>query len=278
MADVGIERLIGDVSVEGLRAGAMEMAVWIFWGVIILGFLAFAYMKYMDKKVYKYPVRIFRRRNNGLVRETNTFGGYVKNAKLTYFMIKMGKFKKKKLNKIPLSELMDEDNRIYFWQVSPDAPLIQTKRSFVIEKVMAQNENYKEPTLEEYDKLINEKIIELKKEEYYKETDEDEVKKIARQIINEKIENERNELIDVTIPTYTPIPSDIQQQAMMDIANYRNTLGVDVNKQFAYFIMGVIAIIILGIIIFYIAMNKGDIPIITQLIPLMFFKRKKRNK
>jgi len=62
---------------------------------------------------------------------------------------------------------------------------------------------------------------------------------------------------------------------MADINNYRNTLGVDVNKQFAYFVTGIIALVIIAVVLFYIAANGGDIPIITELMPLLFFKFKK---
>jgi len=67
--------------------------VWVIWGVIIIAVLAFIWMKYQDKKVYIYPVRIHRQRNNGMVKEMNTFGGYIKKGQITQFVIKMTRFK-----------------------------------------------------------------------------------------------------------------------------------------------------------------------------------------
>jgi hypothetical protein len=43
-------------------------------------------------------------------------------------------------------------------------------------------------------------------------------------------------------------------------------MGVDVNKQFAYFVMGIIGLVVVGVIVFYIAVNKGDLPILTKMV------------
>lgn len=273
-----VSDVLGDFTPDALRSGFQDIAVWVIWGLLIIGVLVFIWLKYQDKKIYIYPVRIFRQRRNGMVKEQNTFGGYIKKAGITQFIIKVGKFKKKNMDKIPLSEHMDEDNRVYYWQLSPESPLVQTKREFRLERIFVPNEEFIEPSLDQIEYKITKKIEELKTESNYKDTNDEILRDIATDIVKEELNEERNKLTDITIPVYTPIPTDLKQQAMMDISTYKQVLGVDVNKQFAYFIMGVIALVILGTIIFYIAINKGDIPILTEFIPLLFFRRKSKKK
>jgi len=273
MAD--ISNLVGDWSISSIKGGVMDIAVYVIWGLVILGVVIFAWKKYQDKKIYMYPVRIFRQRRNGMVKEQNTFGGYIKKGKITQFIIKIGKFKKKAMDRIPLSEHMDEDNRVYYWQLSPESPLVQVRRKFEVEPIWVPNENFIEPTNEQIEYEVNNEYERIKDSEDFKEVKEEKLKNIARSKILQGIEIERNKLIEITTPTYMPIHTDLKQQAMMDIASYKQVLGVDVNKQFAYFIAGVIALIILGIIIFYIAVNKGDVPILTQLLPLAFLRKKR---
>jgi hypothetical protein len=176
----------------------------------------------------------------------------------------MGRFKKKPTDKLPLSEYMDEENRVYYWQVSPESPLIQVKRDFKIEQILVPNDKFIEPTKEEVEIAVNNTLINLKLKNEYKELTDEEKIILAKNLVEEYIEQQKQTPIDITKPTYTPVPTDLKQQALSDINNYKNTLGVDVNKQFAYFIIGVIAIVILGIIVFYIAVNKGDLPILTK--------------
>lgn len=264
MAEVGIDKLIGNVSVASVKAGIYDMAYWIIWGVIGLVVLVFAYLKYQDKKIFIYPVRIFRQRANGLVKELNVWGGYIKKGSMTNFTLKMSTFKKKVMDKLPLSELMDEDNRVYYWQVSPDAPLIQVKKEFVIEQILVPDEKFIEPTKDDRENLFKTYLVSISKEEEYKDLTKEQKEGLALQFVEDEISARRNKLIDITKPTYSPVPTDTKQMAMAEISNYRATLGVDVNKQMAYFITGVIALVILGTIIFYIAVNQGDIPILTK--------------
>jgi hypothetical protein len=275
MAEAGVSKLLGEFSADSLRSGALDVAQYVIWGVLILGVAIFAYLKWQDKKVFIYNVRIFRQRNNGLVKEFNTMGGYMKKNNLTTFIIKMGKFKKKEADKLPLSELMDEDNRIYYWQISPDAPLIQIKRDFIIDQVLVANDKFKEPSEDEFKKLVGTYLKQIKEAEEYKSLNKEEQESLANSLALEEIDQKRNIKIDITKPTYSPVPSDLKQQAMAEINNYKNMLGVDVNKQMAYFVTGAIILSILGIILFYIAMNKGDVPILTEIAPLLLLKLKK---
>lgn len=267
MADTGLaglDKLTGGLSVAGVKGFFSDMGMYFVWGILIIGGLFFAWLKYQDKKIYIYPVRIFRQRHHGMVKELNTFGGYVTKGGVTQFMIKTGKFKKKPASKLPSAELMDEDNRVYYMQISPDSPLVQVQRDFFIETVLVPNEKFTEPTEQLKSEIINKFLMDMQQHPDYVSLSSDEQKAKAIELAEQYIEDERNIKIDITKPTYTPVPSDLKQQAIMDINNYKNTLGVDVNKQFAYFIAGVIALVIIGVVIFYIAVNKGDIPILTK--------------
>ena len=268
--------LVESLGIGNIRGGMMDIAVWVIFGIIGISIVYYIWMKYQDKKIFIYPVRIHRQRNNGMVKEMNTTGGYIKKNQITKFVIKLTKFKKKDLKSLPDSSMMDEDNRVYFWQISPDSPLVQVKRYFVIEQVLAPNEDFKEPTKEYRDQTIKNWVLELKKDKKLKDSSDEEIELEATRLFDEKVDSERNKLIDITKPTYNPIPTDLKQQAMADINNYRNTLGVDINKQFAYFVTGVIALVIISIVLFYIASNKGDIPILTEFAPLLLFRFKKK--
>jgi hypothetical protein len=261
--EVGLEKLTGGLTLASAKAGVMDIAQYVIWGLVILGVVIFAYLKYQDKKIFIYPVRIFRQRHNGIVKEQNTFGGYTKKGNFTQFQVKMGRFKKKTLNTLPVSDMMDEDNRIYYMQLSPDAPLVQVRRDFFIDKVTIKNEAF-EATDELKIKIINKFLMQMQTTEGYKELDYEQQKDMAIQLAEDYIESQKNIEIDVTKPTYTPVATDLKQSALMEIQSYKNTLGVDVNKQFAYFIVGVIALVIVGVIIFYVAVNQGDIPILTK--------------
>lgn len=256
-------------SIDSLRAGAVDIAQYVLWALVIVGVGFFLWTKYQDKKTFIYPVRIFKQRNNGMVKEFNSRGGYIKKGGVTQFLIKMSGVKKKPASKLPLAELMDEDNRVYYWQVSPEAPLIQVKRKFVIEKILVLNENFKEPTNEENEIEIAKVRKLIDEDEEYNDESDEKKEKIAREIYFENLDSQRKELLDITVPTYAPISTDLKQRAIMEISNYKDILGVDINKQFAYFVTGIIGLVIAGAVIFYIAVNKGDLPILTELAPLV---------
>lgn len=264
MADVGLDKVLGGFSLDSIRAGAYGMAEYVIWGVVLLAVAVFGYLKYQDKKIFIYPNRIFRQRANGQVKELNCMGGYVKKGNITTYVLKIGKFKKKVVDKLPLSEYMDDDNRVYFWQVSPDAPLIQVKKDFVIDQILIPNDKFIEPTKDEKDSLYKNYLKAITEDEKYKDFSEEEKKSLAESFALEEIESRRKQMVDITKPTYSPVPTDLKQQAMAEINNYKVMLGVDANKQMVYFVTGVIALVILGVIVFYIAVNKGDLPILTK--------------
>jgi len=73
-----------------------------------------------DKKVFQYPVRIFRIRENGKCLEANYKGGYIgrKNS-APFFQIKTGKWPWQKINltTTPNPKYLDEQNRVYYKQI-----------------------------------------------------------------------------------------------------------------------------------------------------------------
>jgi len=93
--------ILDSLGLSNLRGGMMDIAVWVIWGILGIAVIYFLWMKYQDKKIFIYPVRIHRQRNNGIVKEKNTMGGYIKKGQITRFVIKITKFKKKNLNYSP---------------------------------------------------------------------------------------------------------------------------------------------------------------------------------
>ncbi len=273
MAEV-IDSLFSNLNLGNIQSGLYDIAYYIIWAVVLLAVGVFAWFYYQNKKIYIYPVRIFRRRQNGGVKELNKKGGYVTKKGMVYFVIKMKRFKSKTLDRIPDSGLMDEEDRLYFYQLSPESPLIQCKRTFNIEPIEMINTDFVEPSEEELNKMIEKRMLELRQIEENKEKTDESLFLIACNDIDEELNIKRKEIIDMTNVYYTPIPTDQKRQALLDIQKFRETLGVDVNKQFLYFIAGVIALVILGAVIFYISVNKGDIPIITNALPLLFLRTK----
>lgn len=264
MAEVGLDSVLGGFNLASIQQSAYGVAEYVIWGIIILGVVIFGWLKWQDKKIFIYPVRIFKQRANGMVKEQNVFGGYTRTGSMATFSIKTGMFKKRVLDKLPNSEYMDEDNRIYYWQVSPDAPLIQVGRNFVIDQVLVPNDNFIAPTPERREEIVKKWTLDLLNDEEFKEKSEEIRQARAIELYEQQVEEEKTKLVDITKPTYTPVPTDLKQQAMAEINNYRQTLGVDTNKQVLYFTIGVIGLVICAIILFYIASNKGDIPILTK--------------
>jgi len=259
-----IDDPLASLGFTNIQGQLYNIAYYVIWGICLLGISVFGWFKYQNKKIYIYPVRIFRRRSNGLVKEINTFGGYLVKNGVTLFSIKMGRIKKKELSRLPDSNLMDEDDRIYFYQLSPESPLVQCKREFKIEQIFLKNDTYVEPSTQEKENILSRYIMELKLVEENKDLSDEQLKMKSLERLESEIEESKMKVENVTSVFYTPVPTDQKLQAYYDIRKLTSTLGVDVNKQFAYFVIGVIAIVVIGAVIFYIAVNKGDIPIITK--------------
>jgi len=86
-----------------------------------------------NKIIYKYPVRIFRIRENNKVKEGNYKGGYIgrKNS-APFFRIKTGKmwWQHIDLTTTPNPKHFDEQDRVYYKQIDVNT-FIQMKRVFM---------------------------------------------------------------------------------------------------------------------------------------------------
>lgn len=102
---------------------------------IILAF--FIIWKSRERAIYKYKVRIFKMRESGKVKEINTKGGFIgrKNS-AHFFRIKTGFWfwKYKDLTTTPDPQFMDEEDRVYYYQIDIDT-FVQIKRMFYNEGV-----------------------------------------------------------------------------------------------------------------------------------------------
>lgn len=106
---------------------------WIVFLLVVSLFVLMITTVIKNKVVYKHPVRIFKTREYGGVKELNCNGGYIgrKNS-ASFFQIKPSKinpFKKINLNTTPNPKYMDQDNRVYYWQLDLDT-YVQMKRTF----------------------------------------------------------------------------------------------------------------------------------------------------
>lgn len=85
---------------------------------------------FRNKAIFRYPVRIFKVRESGKVKEQNTTGGYInRKGSAPFFRIKIGKLKHMDLTTTPNPEYMDEDDRVYYKQIDINT-LVQMKRTF----------------------------------------------------------------------------------------------------------------------------------------------------
>lgn len=98
----------------------LPVAIFVIWVSVV----------FRNKKLYHYPVRIFKVRENGKVIEFNTKGGYIgrKNS-APFFRIKLGWFKSVDLTTTPRPEYIDEQDRVYYRQIDVDS-YVQLRREF----------------------------------------------------------------------------------------------------------------------------------------------------
>jgi len=117
---------------RGLISGIANSIYWLVWIVPLIVVVAFAILAYRNKKLYAYPVRIFKIRENGKVIEKNYKGGYIaRRNSAPFFRIKMGwlPWQYKDLTTTPNPAYMDEQNRVYLKQIDVDS-FVQLRRYF----------------------------------------------------------------------------------------------------------------------------------------------------
>jgi len=266
MAD--IQQIVGD----GVASGFEGIVTYTLWGIVICAILYLIYRQYMDWKVYKNRVRIFRQRQNGTKIEVNTKGGYIRDkGGVTNFWIKTGKIKRFKMASLPDPDAIDEENRVYYHQISP-TDYIQTKAEFIYEDTYKPNPDFIEPSFEEGNKIIAKWADDLiKKGEI---TDQGEALTEAMRLYGVWLDENKGEYVNLGKVVYSPMPQSSKESAINDLIHAKGVLGVDANKQFMYFVIGAIAILALGAIVFYIATNEGRFPILESFLPLLSIKNK----
>lgn len=88
--------------------------------VLVFLFLIIIILIIRDKKVFLYPVRIFRVRENNKCLEVNYKGGYIgRRNSAPFFQIKTGRWPWQRVNltTTPNPKYLDEQNRVYYKQI-----------------------------------------------------------------------------------------------------------------------------------------------------------------
>lgn len=105
---------------------------WIVLVILLIVVLVIVIMVIRYKVIFKYPVRIFRIRENEKCIEANYKGGYRgRRGSAPFFQIKTGRFPWQHidLNTTPNPAYFDEQNRVYYKQIDVNA-FIQLRRGF----------------------------------------------------------------------------------------------------------------------------------------------------
>lgn len=228
--------------------GALNSSFW----VIIIALFAFAggalgYRKVRDKEIFKYPVRIFRRRENKQPKEINCVGGYIKGSDgIQLFRIKLHKWKwwqRVDLQKIPDAQFMDEENRVYYYQLDP-THFIQAKRKFNEIPIDSIRVKFIKP-------YLNYKIgdeLEVTVESAVPYLERGYVEKISEPIKNFGLD-----------AYYEPIPTDTKRVVVMGLSNAREALKLDLFKLQAMTIGAIVIIAITFIVAYYLLNARGAV-------------------
>lgn len=127
MRDIGLNFRMPSISGDAV----MTFIIYTIYIGIALAFFSFIIFFIQQKKKYKYRVRIFRRRENNQIKEINCKGGYISqgDSKIRFFRIKFNWFKYIDLMTTPNLAWIDNDDRIYYYQIDVDT-FIQVRREF----------------------------------------------------------------------------------------------------------------------------------------------------
>jgi len=120
-------------SYSGMFGWLIHLNFWIiFIFFLIIAVIICVIVWIKNKFIFIYPVRIFRTRENGKVKEKNCVGGYIgrKNS-APFFRIKTGWWWWQYVDLIetPKVQFIDQDDRVYYKQIDVNT-FIQLKRIF----------------------------------------------------------------------------------------------------------------------------------------------------
>lgn len=120
---------------KGMGAGAIKGLYYALWIIPLIVIFFVVMLSIRNRMIYKYPVRIFRVRENERVIESNHKGGYIRRrGSAPFFRIKTGKWYwgwwwQINLTTTPKPEYLDEQNRAYYKQIDVNT-FVQLRREF----------------------------------------------------------------------------------------------------------------------------------------------------
>lgn len=195
-------------------AGAIKYLLYFLGGGLLLVIIGFWYR---NKRIFIFPVGVYRRRGNERkIRVCK--GGYINKNKMRTFRIKWGRinapWNRKDLDFLPDTNHMDSEGRIYFDQLDPDT-YIQTRKFHLKRPTRIRRikllENYGElkvgAEITQYEHLI-EHLVNSGTAEYSDLPTEEEYKEV------EEI-------------YFEPVPRDTKALAVQEIKNVNQALGRD---------------------------------------------------
>ena len=182
-----------------------------------------------SKMLYRYPVRIFRVRENGKVIEHNCKGGYIgrKNS-APFFRIKLGRWwwQYIDITNTPKPEYMDEQNRVYYKQIDV-ASYIQMKREKITDDEKIKIMDWLEQVDAADGKVDGELLLQLKRGF---NTDS-------------KVE-------------YTPVESDIKYGAILSVQRIKDVLRLEPTWKKVLPYVGLVLMAIVFIVAYAMLMDK----------------------
>ena len=247
MADNAIYDLIPTEWFSGGDKVVGSVTPYILYGLLFFIIAFLIYKNYKNRMIFKYPVRIFRRREGKQPKEVNCKGGFIKgNDQIQKFRIKLSVWRpweRVDLDKIPDARYMDEVNRVYYYQLDPTT-FVQAKRIF-----------HERP---------GETILLRFKKDYlaYKQGDIIETQlESAQEYINKELceaasEVKSNFVLDAY---YEPIPTDTKRVVVMGLSNAREALKIDLFKLQAMTIGALVVIAITFLVAYYLLNARGTI-------------------
>lgn len=246
MAEGDVIDQVTNFNVGQAVGGFVDASVgYLAWGAVGLILLGFILMKLREWKIYRYPVRAFRRREGNKVKEINYKGGYlIGKNKVREFWVKTGRmpWQATKMDRLPDAHFMDEDNRVYYNVVDPDT-WIQVRRTFLEKQISKRKvrllKSYAGFKVGQEGEAIEDVADELVKAGYAEYSDDGDIQSIL-----------------VADALYEPIPSDTKEIVINKLQAARAALGNDTTKQVAIFTMGLIILAVMFLIAYYFLTNR----------------------
>lgn len=231
----------------GLDLGIGAIGPYILYGLLFTLIAVMIFKHLRNKEIFKYKVRVFRRREGKQPKEIDCKGGFIKGSDgIQKFRIKLNKLKpwlKVDLDKIPDARYMDEQDRIYYYQLDPTT-FIQAKRIF--------NEKPSDTVVLKFIKPYlaynTGDIIETQVESA--------IEYIQRGLCEQVGDIRTNFGLDAY---YEPIATDTKRVVVMGLSNAREALKIDLFKLQAMTIGALIVIAVTFLVAYYLLNARGTV-------------------